>query len=63
MVIYNPDCWIMCSLNSELLGNLKYLWFETSYENKQDIEQHDRQCTYNGTSMRVRVTVVSVEKR
>jgi hypothetical protein len=61
MVNYNTDFWVMCNLNNKLNENFKFLGFETSDENKQDTQQ-DRQCTYNGTSRRIRATVVSVEK-
>jgi hypothetical protein len=60
MVNYNPYCWVMCSPNSELLGDFKFLGFEAPYENKQDGQQQDRQCTYV-TSRRIRATVIVVE--
>ena len=62
MLNYKPYCWVMCSLNGELLGNFEFLGFETPYENKQDTQQTRQAVYYNVTLRRVHATNVALGK-
>ena len=63
MLNYKSYCWVMCSPNGELIGNLEFLVFETSYVNKQDTQQTRQAMYYNVILRRVRAATVAVEKQ